>query len=296
MRREHVVSRIRRGGVAALGMLALCGASLSGSPALGYVETTVTDGGSVTGRVRLDGPPPPSRIFHLVFSPNMAFCGKVSDGAGNRLLREFRVGQDGGFEGVVVAVVGVEKGKAFTYMPELQIEHCRIAPFIMPVRNGHPLSMINKDDITHDIQAYSMREDFAIEMFNKPMIPNARAEKAIRMRKGHYVFHTQCGVHDFMQSWGIAVGNPYFAVTAADGTFSIPDLQPGQYDVIAWHPHLPVQSGRVTVSAQGKATVDFAFNAKDVAIPLHDQQQRYRLDTALDARPMPIPTVERQVQ
>jgi hypothetical protein len=52
----------------------------------------------------------------------------------------------------------------------------------------------------------------------------------------------------------------------------------------------------VTVSAKGRATADFVFDAKDVAIPLHDQQQRYRLDTALDARPMPQPTIERQVQ
>jgi hypothetical protein len=296
MRRENVISLIRRGRVAALGILALVGAVASGSPALGYVETTVTDGGSVTGRVRLDGTPPPSRIFHLVFSPNMAFCGKISDGAGNRLLKEFRVARDGGFEGVVVAVVGVEQGKAFTYRPELQIENCRIAPLIMPVRNGRPISLVNKDDITHDIQAYSMRVDFAIGMFNKPMIPNAHAEKTIRMRKGHYVFHTQCGVHDFMQSWGIAVGNPYFAVTSADGTFTIADLLPGQYDVIAWHPHLPVRSGKVVVPTNGRGEVNFAFDAGDVDIPLHDQQQRYRLDTALDARPMPQPTIERQVQ
>jgi hypothetical protein len=265
-------------------------------PSFAYQEIAVRDGGSVTGRVQLSGPPPPARIFHLVFSPNMAFCGKISDGAGNRLLREFRVANDGAFEGVVVAVVGVEKGKRFDYAPALDIENCRISPLIMPVRNGQPLKMINKDDITHDVQAYSMRDDFAIQMFNKPMIPNMRAEKTVRMRKGHYVFHTQCGVHDFMQSWGMAVGNPYFAVTAADGTFTIPDLPPGQYDVIAWHPHLPVQATHVTVAANGRADADFVFDAKDVDIPLHDLQERYRLDTALDARPMPQPTLERQVQ
>ncbi|HET8760713.1 MAG TPA: carboxypeptidase regulatory-like domain-containing protein [Nitrospiria bacterium] len=270
--------------------------TLLANPSFAYQEIVVQDGGSVTGRVQLNGTPPPARIFHLVFSPNMAFCGKISDGAGNRLLREFRVAKDGAFEGVVVAVVGVEKGKRFDYTPTLDIENCRISPLIMPVRNGRPLKMINKDDITHDVQAYSMRDDFAIQMFNKPMIPNMRAEKTVRMRKGHYVFHTQCGVHDFMQSWGMAVGNPYFAVTAADGTFTIPDLPPGQYDVLAWHPHLPVQSAQVTVSAKDRAAVDFMFEAKDVDIPLHDLQERYRLDTALDARPMPEPTLERQVQ
>jgi hypothetical protein len=271
------------------------GALVFGSPALGYVETTVTDGGSVVGRIALHGAAPPSRIFHLVFSPNMAFCGKISDGAGNRLLREFRVAPDGAFEGVVVAVVGVSKGKPFDYMPELTIEHCRIAPLIMPVRNGRTVSLVNKDEIAHDIQAYSMRDDFAIQMFNKPLVPDGRAEKDVRMRKGHYMFRTQCGVHDFMQSWGIAVGNPYFAVTRPDGTFEITDLPPGEYDIIAWHPHLPVQSARVSVPAKGRSTVDFAFDAAHVDIPQHDLQRGYRLQTALDAGPMPEPTVERQV-
>lgn len=280
--------------VALVGMLALL-AVLSASPTLGYVETTVTDGGSVRGRVRLDGTPPPARIFHLVFSPNMAFCGKISDGAGNRILKEFQVAPDGGFQGVVVAVVGVEKGKAFDYAPELTIDHCRIAPFIMPVRNGRTVSLVNKDPIAHDIQAYSIRGDnFTIQLFNKPLVPESQAVKDIRMRKSHYIFHTQCGVHDFMRSWGLAVGNPYFAVTAADGTFTISDLPPGEYDVIAWHPHLPVQASKVSVPARGQAAVDFVFEAKDVKIPEHDLQYGYRLQTALDARPMPDPTIERQ--
>jgi hypothetical protein len=290
-----VIKGLRRGRLAALGILALVGAAVEGSPAVAYVETTVTAGGTVTGRVRLDGPPPPSRIFHLVFSPNMAFCGKISDGAGNRLLKEFRVAPDGAFEGVVVAVVGVEKGKPFDYAPELTIENCRIAPLITPVRNGRKISLVNKDEIAHDIQAYSMRDDFAIQMFNKPLVPEGSALKDIRMRKGHYMFRTQCGVHDYMQSWGIAVGNPYFAVTGADGTFAIPDLPPGEYDAIAWHPHLPAQSARVVVSPKGRSSVDFAFDSGHVDIPQHDLQRGYRLQTALDARPMPEPTVERQV-
>jgi hypothetical protein len=290
-----MITMTSSGRMALIGVLACVGAALSGSPASGYVETTVTDGGSVTGRVRLDGTPPPSRIFHLVFSPNMAVCGKISDGAGNRLLKEFRVAQDGGFEGVVVAVVGVKQGKAFDYAPELEVENCRITPFVVPVRNGRPISLVNKDEIAHDIQAYSIRgDDFTIQLFNKPLVPEERAVKDIRMRKSHYLFHAQCGVHDFMRSWGIAVGNPYFAVTAADGRFTIPDLPPGDYDVIAWHPHLPVQAGRVTVPAKGQGTVDFVFDAKAVDIPVHDLQYGYRLQTALDARPMPEPTVERQ--
>jgi hypothetical protein len=271
---------------------------LSGSgpgPALGYEEMTVTSGGTLTGRAVLKGTPPPARIFHLIFSPNIDFCGKISDGKGNRLLKEFKVTSDGGFQGVVVAVVGVEKGKKFDFTPQIQIEHCRIFPFVTPVRNYHPILISNKDPIAHDIQGYSLNDHYTFAMFNKPVVPESTASKEIRFRKGNYIFRTQCGVHDFMQSWGMAVGNPYFTITESDGTFVIQDIPPGQYDVIAWHPHLKVQAQQVDVSENGRVTLDFEFDASEVDIPLHDLQTAYRLQTALQPFHLVPPTVELQV-
>ncbi len=260
----------------------------------GYEEITVTSGGTVSGRVSMKGTPPPSRIFHMVFSPNIDFCTKISDGKGNRLLKEYRVSDDGGFQDVVVAVVGVEKGKKFDYTPEIQLENCRIAPFVTPVRNHHPFSIVNKDSVVHDIQGYTIEDPYTFEMFNKPMLPESTSSKEIILRKNHYIFRTQCGVHDFMQSWGMAVGNPYFAVTGPDGSFTIPDLPPGTYDVVAWHSHMKVQSQRIRVSANGKVDLNFEFDSSEAKIPLHDLQTKYRLETALDMLHLKPPSIELQ--
>ena len=261
----------------------------------GYEEIVVTSGGAVTGSVSLKGTPPPSRIFHMVFSPNIEFCTRVSDGKGNRLLKEFRVSEDGGFQDVVVAVVGVEKGKRFDYTPEIRLENCRIAPFVTPVRNHHPFSIVNKDAVVHDIQGYTLEEFYTFAMFNKPMLPESTVAKEIRLRNGHYLFRTQCGVHDFMQSWGMAVGNPYFAITGADGSFTIADLPAGTYDVIAWHPYMEIQAQRITVPANGKVELNFEFDSSEVDIPLHALQIGYRLQPALDLLDLQPPTVELQV-
>lgn len=266
-----------------------------GSAGWGYEEMTVTSGGTVRGKVSLTGTVPPSRIFHMVFSPNIAFCARISDGNGNRLLKEFRVSEDGGFQDVVVAVAGVEKGKRFDYTPEINLENCRIGPMVTPVRNQHQFSIVNKDPVVHDIQAYTIKDPYAFAMFNKPMLPESRASKKIVFRKDHYLFKTQCGVHDFMQSWGMAVGNPYFAVTGPDGGFSIADLPPGTYDVIAWHPHVQVRSKRVAVPADGHAELNFDFDSSEVDIPLHDLQTGYRLQPALDLIPLKPPSVELQI-
>lgn len=269
-------------------------ALLGRSAGWAYEEIPVTSGGTLAGRVSLRGTPPPARIFHMVFSPNITFCTRISDGKGNRLLREFAVARNGGFQNVVVAVVGVEQGKRFDYTPEISLENCRIGPFVTPVRNHHPLTIVNKDPVVHDIQAYTINDPYAFGMFNKPMLPESTASKKIVFRKNHYLFKTQCGVHDFMQSWGMAVGNPYFAVTGPDGGFSITDLPPGTYDVVAWHPHMAVQSKQVTVPANGHADLSFEFDSAEVDIPLHDLQTGYRLQPALDLIPLEPPSVELQ--
>jgi len=261
----------------------------------GYEEVAVASGGTITGRVFLKGVPPPTRIFHMVFSPNIDFCGKISDGKGNRLLKEFRVSDDGGFQDVVVAVVGVKQGKKFDYTPEINVETCRISPFVVPVRNHHPINLVNKDPVTHDIQGYTLQDDYTFAMFNKPMVPKSTAIKQIVLRQGHYIFRTQCGVHDFMQSWGMAVGNPYFAVTGPDGSFAIPDLPPGTYDVMAWHPYMKVQAQKITVSANSSVDLNFQFDASEVEVPLYNLQKEYRLETALDVIPLKPPAVEIQV-
>ena len=285
-------SAVWSGRSAAIGaLLFLLGSAL---PGWTYEETTVTNGGTVTGRVTLNGAPPPSRIFHMVFSPNIDFCTRVSDGKGNRLLKEFRVADDGGFQDVVVAVVGVEKGKRFDYAAQINLENCRIAPFVTPVRNHQSFTIVNRDPVVHDVQGYTLKDNYTYAMFNKPMLPEDQAVKEIQLRKDHYIFRTQCGVHDFMQSWGMAVGNPYFAVTGSDGSFSIPDLPPGTYDVIAWHPYMQVRAQQITVQANGQVSLNFQFNADEVTIPLYSLQTGYRLEPALGLIPLHPPSVELQ--
>lgn len=274
--------------------LLLCSVFFHRSFGWGYEEVTVKSGGTLSGRVVLKGTPPPARIFHLIFSPNIEFCRNISDGKGNRLLKEFHVAKDGGFQGVIVAVVGVQKGKPFGFTPEINIENCRISPFVTPVRDRYPISIVSKDPVTHDIQAYTLKDAYTFAMFNKPMPPKSIASKEVRLRKGHYLFRTQCGVHDYMQSWGMAVGNPYFAVTDQEGHFSISDLPPGTYHVIAWHPHMEVQAKRITVPAEGKAKLNFDFDASEVGIPLHDLQPGYRLQTWLRPHHLVPPAIELQ--
>ncbi|MFQ5543055.1 MAG: carboxypeptidase-like regulatory domain-containing protein [Nitrospiria bacterium] len=266
------------------------------SMVLGYEEGVVSNGGTLTGRVLLEGPPPPARIYHLIFSPNIEYCRSISDGKGNRLLREFNVSDDGGFQNVIISIVGVKKGKPFAYTPIIWLENCQIKPFVTPIRNNHPIMISSVDPVTHDIQAYTLKDEYTFAMFNKPMPGHASVQREVNFRKGHYLFRTQCGVHDYMQSWGMAVGNPYFTVTNRDGNFTIRDVPPGTYYVLAWHPHMKVQAQEVTITPKGKLEMSYTFDSSEVGIPLHDLQTNYRLGTWLEPHHLVPPTVELQVR
>jgi hypothetical protein len=54
--------------------------------------------------------------------------------------------------------------------------------------------------------------------------------------------------------------HPFFAVTRADGKFTIPNLEPGTYEITAWHERLPAQTATVVVPATGSKTQDFKFS------------------------------------
>jgi len=257
----------------------------------GYEEIQVKSGGTLTGNVTLKGAPPPSRRFHLVTFPNLDYCGTISNGKGDRILQEFTVSKEGNLKDVVILFLGVEKGKAFPFTPEITLENCVITPFVTPVRNNHPLNIISHDPIVHDIQGYTLKDDVTFQMFNKPMPPKESAVKQIKFRPNHYIFRVQCGVHSYMQMWGIGAANPYFAVSGPDGSYSISDIPPGEYDVLAWHPLLKPQVRRVTISPNGQLSENFKFDSSDDIIPYHDLQTGYRFDTVLETGKVPKPTL-----
>ena len=55
--------------------------------------------------------------------------------------------------------------------------------------------------------------------------------------------------------------HPFFSVTGTDGTFTISGLDPGTYEITAWHEKLGTQTASITVGANDAKTQDFKFAA-----------------------------------
>jgi hypothetical protein len=55
------------------------------------------------------------------------------------------------------------------------------------------------------------------------------------------------------------LNHPYFDTTQDDGAFSLANLPPGTYTVVAWHEEYGEQTQSVTVGEGETANVEFTF-------------------------------------
>ena len=232
-------------------------------PASAYDTVVVTDGAVLRGTVTFQGTAPEPKEFELRRYPDEVFCGALSDGDGHRFLKEVNVGQGSGLKDVVVVVEGVQSGKPFTFTnAQVEANVCQFLPFVTVVSDKRQLTVTNRDPVSHDIQGYAYDQDGVDIVLHRPSLKATGTTDIVHLVKGRKVFTMQCGMHPYMQNWGYAIDNPYYAVTDQDGRFSIGELLPGTYNVKAWHPILGVQERELTVEPNDTATLDVRFDAK----------------------------------
>ncbi len=237
-----------------------------------YDVIEVQDGGTIEGTVTLNGTVPEAKGFNLITFPDPIYCGRISNGRGWRLLHDFVVDSKGGLKDAIVLLEGIEAGKPFELsVPLIEARDCMFQPFMTIVRNGHAVEVVNMDPVMHDIQGYETSpEAGARVLFNTPLVMNRQHRRGdiyathnhapgkslvgpIYLNKGRRTFYMQCGFHAFMESWAMAVNNPYYALTDGNGKFFIDNIPPGTYQLVVWHPQTgPGISQRVTVPPDGK--------------------------------------------
>ncbi|PIQ97480.1 MAG: hypothetical protein COV67_04000 [Nitrospinae bacterium CG11_big_fil_rev_8_21_14_0_20_56_8] len=248
-----------------------------------YQEIEVKDGGSIKGKAVLIGEIPQPRVYHLILFPNIDMCAEVdTDDEMNRLLHDFTTDSSGGLKNVVIALDQVDAGKPFNKSTfTIHSENCKFMPEVNPVKQGETFKVDNLDAVMHNSQVYQSERGKIIE--NLPIPPESTTDVEVQFQKNFKIFQMICGMHEFMQTWGYRVQNPYYAITGADGTFSIDNIPPGEYDVTAWHYLMKPTTTRIKVESNSQIALNFEFAGKKVVRPLYEtiKSGRIKKDAAV---------------
>ena len=189
-------------------------------PAFSYDVVPVSGGGNIEGKVVFQGTVP---IKKIIPTKNREVCG------GPREEPQISVGPDKGVQDAVVYLKDVTKGKAWgkpDKTPVLDQEKCKFDPPVQVIRPGS-IDILNSDPVLHNTHGfYGKRTAFNLALPNK----GARITRELE-RPG--LVRVECDAHGWMLAHIYVADSPYYALTTKNGSFSITDIPPGKYTVVA---------------------------------------------------------------
>lgn len=103
-----------------------------------------------------------------------------------------------------------------------------LIPHILVVPVGSTVNFPNADPISHNIFSLSSGNDFDLGLYR------TGAGKSHTFPTPGLV-NVYCNVHPNMSAVIRVMSTPYYGFAGANGDFSLPDVQPGRYDVVAWN-------------------------------------------------------------
>jgi plastocyanin len=214
---------------------------------------------TVTGTITFTGTPP--TLKPLAMDADPACAKKHTKPAADERLT---LGAGNTMANIIVFVSkGVPAGKTYpapTTPVTLDQRGCQYQPHAQGIMVGQAYKILNSDGILHNV--HSLPKVNA--QFNKPMPPTLK-ETTTTFTKPEPIFEIKCDVHPWMRAYIGVFTHPFFAVTGADGKFTISGLDAGTYEITAWHEVLGTQTATVTVAATGSKVQDFKFATKPAA-------------------------------
>ncbi len=206
--------------------------------------------GTIAGMALYDGEDTDT-VIKMDADPN---CAAANPGD---VYTETVVAEGGKLANVFVYVKNAPAGGAAPTEPVVLTQKgCRYTPHVFGVQTGQTFIVHNGDQSLHNIHATPNVND----EFNQSQ-PFEGMEMEKSFDKVEVMIPFKCDVHPWMSAYVGVVDHPYFAVTGADGSFTIDGIPAGTYTVEAWHEKFGTRTVEVTVEANGAAAVGFDFNS-----------------------------------
>lgn len=207
---------------------------------------------SIVGRIRFEGQPPKPIPINMSADPA---CLKQHPGAASERVV---AGSDGGLGNVIVFIQSGLGERTFDVPGEAVVmdqKGCMYSPHVIALRTNQKLRVVNNDPVSHNIHPMPANN----REWNKAQPPGTTVEESFAREE--IAIPIKCNVHPWMRGYVAVFKHPFFAVTPADGSFTLHDVPPGEYVIAAWHEKLGTQTQKITIAAGESKTLDFVFKS-----------------------------------
>ncbi len=173
------------------------------------------------------------------------------------------VDSSGGIANVFIFLDAAPKG----YKPEKEElepilfdqKNCYFRPHALVLRAGQPIRIINSDPVAHNANIQVKRSQGFSQTVNSSdttgvVTSFAKSEKLPA--------RVTCEFHNWMEAHILVADHPFAVVTAADGSFEIPNLPSGTHTFRVWHEAAsdPLERGlKVTVKPGESTTMELKY-------------------------------------
>lgn len=201
--------------------------------------------GEATGRALHEGEAP--EVKPLSIDAKAAEGCVPGGGAVDATDQSLLLSADGGIANVVIQIsVDGQEVKVPETPIRMDQSKCRFEPHVVVIPVGSTVEYLNSDSVSHNVHTYAKRND----SMNKTIA--AGGKESQKYEKSDQV-EIKCDIHPWMNSHLIVTDAAFYAVSDANGKFSIAGLPAGTHKVDYWHEKLGKGKAEITVKDDGTA-------------------------------------------
>lgn len=154
--------------------------------------------------------------------------------------------------GVAVYLENAPAPKAAPERRTIHQKDLMFSPRLLVIPTGTTVDFPNDDKVFHNVFSLSKGAKFDLGLYK------SGTSKSVTFTEPA-VIDVYCNIHPDMAAKIKVIDSSYYAVTGADGSFTIKNVPAGTYPIVGWQRYGKEFRGEVTVTKGGKAAVQIAL-------------------------------------
>lgn len=227
------------------------GSASAAQPQKQYTTIDWANAGTISGTIHYTGKAPKRIPIDMAQDP-------VCSLAPTNLTEQYVV-DNGGLENVFVYIKVGLGDKAYAPLSKpvvMDQKGCRFVPHVMGATVGQPVEFTNSDGTMHNVHMIpTVSANQSVDISQGPNSPGVTR----RFSAPELMIPVRCNNHPWMEGFINVTGNPFFAVSADGGHFTIKGVPPGTYTIATDHEVLGEKTTTVTVAPHQTAKVDVTY-------------------------------------